>query len=145
VQACTTVEGKPTLRLEIGGEGVQFNSVHLTLGGVDLEQSPFLDFRLRTTSKEAFAFMFEFGDGIWYALNLQGQQSGYGNLDTVRGALNEGQWHRVTWDLKRLVEEQIGPGRTRITNIILGSWEKPAEPVVVEFQDFAFGQRNLLD
>ncbi len=144
-QTCTVVDGKPTLRLTIGGEGVQFNSVHLTLGGLDLEQSPFLDFRMRTTSKEPFAFMFEFGDGIWYALNLQGQQSLYGNLDGVRGSITDGQWHRVTWDLKRLVEEQVGPGRTRITNFILGSWEKPAEPVVVEFQDFAFGQRNLLD
>lgn len=143
-----TVEGKPTLRLAFGDGTAPFNSVALT-DSLDLEVAPFLDFWIRTTSKEPLAFLLEIesnGVSQWRALNLIGKQNGYAQIDTVpQGKINDGKWHRVTWDLLRLCKEELGTGSIQIKNLVLGTWEKPSEPVVVEFQNFSHGKRNTLD
>jgi hypothetical protein len=79
----------------------------------------------------------------WRALNLVGVQSIYPLIDGPP-SINDGKWHRVTWDLCRLIKDKLGYTGT-IKGIIIGSWEKPSEPITVELQDFTFGQRNTLN
>jgi hypothetical protein len=133
--------GKPALRLEIGDSKTQFNSVFVRLDSIDLDTTPILDFKVRVTSSQPVAFMFQSSSGAnWYALNLVGSQSGYLNLATLPpGRIDDGKWHRVTWDLRRLASERIGPGTTQIRQLIFGNWEKPPQTGTVEIKDFAFG------
>lgn len=142
------VDGRPTLVLEIGGDGTPFHSAVIYNGSIDLKTTPFLDFRIRTTSQEPLAIMFqvEGRSGEWEALNIIGKETLYPSRDAlIFGAVNDGAWHRVTWDLKRLASEQFGSGQFKISNLIVGSWEKFSLPIVVEFQSFALGKRNTLD
>jgi hypothetical protein len=82
----------------------------------------------------------------WRAFNLVGQQSRYPQLDRLpRGALADGEWRRVTWDMARAIGEQLAPGRPVVHNIIFGSWEEPREPVRVEFRNVSFCKRRTLD
>ncbi|MHB1459142.1 MAG: alpha-glucuronidase family glycosyl hydrolase [Armatimonadota bacterium] len=140
------VDGKPTLKLTVGGDNVPFNSAFISIGGFSLDDAPFMDLRIRTTAQEPFAIMFQVEDDqSWYVLNFMGTQRGYQNADSVASDINDGKWHRVTWDLKRLAKEKIGGNRKKITSMIIGSWESPSAPIEVEFQDFTLGKRNMLD
>ena len=134
-------EGKPAVRVAIGDSATQFNSVFVRLESIDLDKTPILDFKVRVTGDQPLAFMFQSGaSGSWYALNLVGSQSGYLNADALpAGRINDGKWHRVTWDLRRLAVERIGPSSARIHTLILGNWEKPPQSGTVEFKEFAFG------
>lgn len=85
------------------------------------------------------------GDAAWYSLNLIGKQTGYSYVDATPTEINDGKWHRVTWDLRRLVSDRVNATNHKITQIIIGSWEQPSKPLEVEFQDFTMGKRNLLD
>lgn len=143
-----TVDGRPTLRLKIGGDGVQYNSAFMHMGSIDLDKAPYMDFRVRTSSDEPLAILFQLDGGsqTWYALNLIGDNGLFNRADGLsEDALSDGKWHRVTWDLKRLVREGIARNDREITNLVIGSWKTPKEPVVVEFQDFSLGTRNMLD
>ena len=143
-----TIDGRPTLRLTIGGDGTQFNSAHIHSGSIDLDRASFMDFRVRTTSREPLAILFqlESGSQVFYSLNLVGEQGLFSHADSVpEDSINDGKWHRVTFDLKRVVREGLGSDQREITNVVIGSWMTPREPIVVEFQDFALGERNLLD
>ena len=140
-------DGKPVLRLSIGGDKVANSSVFIHEGALDLDKSPFMDFKFRTDSREPLVIMFQAeSDGNWYALNLIDVTSQYRFADSVSDLLlNDGKWHRVTCDLLRLCKERIGVSDPTIRNVILGSWASPSEPIIVEFSDFALGKRNLLD
>lgn len=142
-----SVDGRPTLRLEIGDADTLYNSVFVHSGEIDLRKSPYMDFRIRAENAEPVALMFQLGSGTeWYALNLVGQQSRYTSLDGIAaGKIADGKWHRVTWDLLKLFKDQFGGADPVIHNLILGAWQTLHEPVVVEFQDFALGERNTLD
>ncbi len=141
-------EGKPILRVTLGDGATLFNSVEL-VDMLDLETSPFMDFWIRTTSQEPLAFLFQVGGNgstEWKALNLIGKQTGFEQIDALpQKKINDGEWHRVTWDLKRLCREQLGEGNVRTKNLVLGSWDKPSQPIKVELRNFAHGKRNTLD
>lgn len=133
--------GTPALRLGVGDEKTQFNSVFVRVESIDLEKTPILDFKVKVTGDQPLAFMFlpELS-GVWYSLNLTGTQSGYLSADALpMGSLDDGKWHRVTWDLRRLAAERIGSSATRIHSLIFGNWEKPPKTGTLEFKDFAFG------
>lgn len=141
-------EGRPILRLKIGGDGTEFHSAHIHPGAINLDDAPYMDFSLRTASQESLAIMFqlESGSRVWHALNLIGSQTRFSALDSLpEDAINNGQWHRVTWDLRTLVREGLGRSDSTIHNIVIGSWDNPKEPIEVEFRDFTLGQRNRLD
>lgn len=140
-----TADGKPALKLEIPGGGAPGNSVFIHADPIDLEESPYLDFRIRTSSTEPLAIMFQMMSGdTWFALNLIGKQS-YTYADALpAGSISNGEWHRVTWNLGELVKDRTG-GDTHIRSVVLGTWESLKDPMVVEFTDFAFGKRNMLD
>ena len=59
--------------------------------------------------------------------------------------INDGQWHRVTWNLRKLVAERIDPNIKSIKTLSLGTWANPQKPVVVEFRNVCFGSFNKLD
>jgi hypothetical protein len=142
-----TADGKPALKLEIPGGGAPGNSVFIHNEPIDLDESPCLDFRIRTSSTEPLAMMFQMMSGdTWFALNLMGTQRNYTFADALpAGSISNGEWHRVTWNLRELVKDRTGGGDSHIRSVILGTWESLKEPVVVEFSDFAFGKRNMLD
>ena len=141
------VDGRPILRLSVGGDNVESNSVFIHDDLLDLNKNPFMDFKFRTTSTQPLAIMFQHeSEDIWYVFNLIDIHSRHQYADSVSDlSTNDGKWHRVTVDLLRLCKERIDLPISKIRNIVLGSWTTPSEPIIVEFSDFTFGKRNMLD
>ena len=136
----TVVDGRPTIRLEIGDGASRFNSAWIHPERIDLDLASVLRFRVRTTSTEPLALLLqqEKDTDVWRAINLVGRQSAYPSLaDLTAQKLNDGQWHEVSLDLRPLIASRLEPGKKpRIKNLIVGSWEQPLRPIVVEFQSF---------
>lgn len=132
------------LNIKLGGFGVKDNSVQVYSGTVDLNEAPYLDFMIKTKSPDAMALMFRVeNDPNWYALNVLGIHNDYKYVDGLPvGSINDGEWHRVTWNLKALIEKQIPESGLKISNIILGAWDKPYQPVDVSFKNFSFGKKE---
>ncbi|MBI2844897.1 MAG: hypothetical protein HYX78_16005, partial [Armatimonadetes bacterium] len=134
--------GRPALRLEIAGDP---GSVILHPDVIDLEEFPILDFRIRTQAKRPLAMLFQTNSGTeWKALALIGPWDGCPSVGRLPdGAVNDGEWRRVTCDLLNVFKERIGAENCRIRQIVLACGG--GEPAVVEFQSFSFGKRNTLD
>jgi hypothetical protein len=140
----TRAAGRPTLQLRIGGQGdSRFNSAWIRQQAIDIELAPILSFRLRSTSTEPLALLLQRMSDTdrWWAINLVGTQTGYPSLaNLTERKLNDGKWHDVSLDLRRILAGQWEPGQaSQIKNLIIGSWENPSHPILVEFQAFAFG------
>ena len=106
-----------------------------------------MDFWVRTTTRDPVALMFQVeGQDTWFELDLIGKQT-YRKIDKISPLyeINNGAWHRVTWNLKKLVAEQIGSDIKSISNVIVGTWSNPSQPVVLEFKNVCFGSFNQLD
>ena len=137
-------QGIRRLRISIGGDGSAYNSVIICNENFDTDEMAYLDFKIRTSSNEAAAIMFQIeGSEAWYSLNLIGQQNLFTNLDSLK-QINDGQWHRVTWNLKRLVRDKFN-NSAKIKTLILGSWENSQKPVVIELAEMSLGKRNMLN
>lgn len=135
-------------RVGLGGNQVNLGSVWIQRSPVDLTAAPILDMRLRTTSTHPLRLMFQVpGREEWYAIDLVGTQKVGKALDGIKAVwkVNDGNWHRVNWNLRQMVAERIGPGVTTISNLIIGSWVPSDEPAVIEFKRVAFGIDNRLD
>jgi hypothetical protein len=143
-----TDEGKPALRVSLAGtSAARWGSRFIRSGVIDLEKEPLMDFYVRTSSKDAVALMFQIeGSNDWYEIDILGEQN-FKQIDTINPilGLNDGQWHRVTWNLQKLVTEKIGKDVKSIKNLIVGTWTNPKTPVVIEFKDVCFGSFNQLD
>ena len=143
-----TDQGSPAIRVALAGTpNARLGSRFVRTDAIDLEQQPLMDFCLRTTTQEPVAFMFQIeGKDDWFELDLVGTQ-GYRKTDRINETLeiNDGQWHRVTWNLRKLVAERIDPNIKSIKTLILGTWANPQKPVVVEFKNVCFGSFNKLD
>lgn len=142
-------DGKTVLRAEIGDPERKFHSVLVPCGIIDLDQSPLLDFRIRTTTNAPLAFLFQTSadSSTWYALNLVGKQAGYPAADSLPAdSAGTGQWRRVTWNLQKVAREKLKlPASAKITTLVFGTWEKPEKPITVELQDLSVCKRNQLD
>jgi hypothetical protein len=141
-------QGSPAIRVALAGTpNARLGSRFVRTDAIDLELQPLMDFCLRTTTQEPVAFMFQIEDkDDWFELDLVGTQ-GYRKTDRINETLeiNDGQWHRVTWNLRKLVAERIDPNIKSIKTLILGTWANPQKPVVVEFKNVCFGSFNKLD
>jgi hypothetical protein len=143
---CVRSEGRPTARVEIGGHGdSRFNSVWLWRDPVDLALTPLLSFRVRTSTSEPLALLLQHENDreAWWAVNLVGHEKAYRPLaDLNPQRLNDGRWHDVRIDLGQLFAGRLQAGeKPRIENLLLGSWQNPKAPIVVEFQDFTIGPK----
>ena len=143
---CVRSEGRPTARVEIGGHGdSRFNSLWLWREPVDLTLTPLLSFRIRTSTSEPLALLLQHENDreAWWALDLVGHERAYRPLvDLDPQRLNDGRWHDVRVDLGQLFAGRLHAGeKPRIKNLILGSWQNPKAPIVVEFQDFTIGPK----
>jgi hypothetical protein len=136
------------LRAEIGGHGdSQYNSAFIREEPVDPRLAPVLHFRMRTSTCGQLAILFQETNGdeqAYDAIDLVGRDDAYHSLADLGGMrLNDGQWHEVSLDLAKLLQSQRGAGDPpRIKNLMIGSWQNPAEPILVEFQDFWLGPRR---
>jgi hypothetical protein len=141
-------EGTPAIRLTLAGKpDAKLGSRFVRSDSIDLEKQPLMDFYTRTKTADAVAFMFQIeGKDDWFELDLIGEQA-YRRTDRINPALeiNDGRWHRVTWNLQKLVADRIDPNIKSIKNLIVGTWANPANPVVVEFKNVCFGSFNQLD
>ncbi len=141
-------QGNPAIRLALAGTpGAKLGSRFIRNDPIDLKEQPLMDFCLRTGTEEPVALMFQIdGKDEWFELDLVGAQ-GYRHADSINPALeiNDGKWHRVTWNLQKLVAERIDPNIKSIKNLIVGTWANPQQPVVVEFKNVCFGSLNQLD
>jgi hypothetical protein len=143
-----TEDGQPAIRVALAGKpGVKWGSRCIRKGTLDLGKEPLMDFWVRTTTRDPVALMFQVeGQDTWFELDLIGKQT-YRKIDKISPLyeINNGAWHRVTWNLKKLVAEQIGSDIKSISNVIVGTWSNPSQPVVLEFKNVCFGSFNQLD
>ena len=143
-----TDDGAAALRVTLAGTPESKNgSRFIRRDAFDLRKQPLMDFSLRTTSKEPVAMMFQIeGSDDWCELDLVGKQI-YKQIDKINPAMeiNDGQWHRVTWNLHQLVAERIGKDIHSLKNLVVGTWSNPKQPVTVEFKNVCFGSFNQLD
>ena len=141
-------EGKEALRVSIGGEkGINSNSLWINRGKIDLEKSPYMDFYIRTSTKDPVCFMFQIrGRDEWLEMDIVPGNT-YTVIDRIdiEREINNGKWRRVTWNIRKLAQERIGKDVTMIKGLIIGSWKPLEKPVVLEFRNFNFGKMNLLD
>jgi hypothetical protein len=115
------VDGRPVYNVKIGCNGASYNSVSFFNGLLNLN------------------------DPVWYLLSFIGTQSLYQNVDVVPADINDGSWHRITWDLKNFVNDKINSSNLKISQIILGSWKNPSEPISVDFRGFSIWKCNMLN
>ncbi|MHB0998643.1 MAG: alpha-glucuronidase family glycosyl hydrolase [Armatimonadota bacterium] len=129
------------LSMKFGGDSIKDSSVYIYSGTLDLDKTPYLDFMIKTSSVEPLAIMFRVeNDPNWHALNLLGVHGDYKFADGIPvGSFDDGKWHRVTWNLRKFMAEKFPDSDMKISNIILGAWEKPSQPISVEFKEFSFG------
>ena len=140
--------GQDILAIKMGGKGSVFNSAFVHMGELNLNDGPFMDFKVRTNAEQPAAFMFQVaGSEQYYAMNLMGKQNLYIEADSVNSeAINDGQWHRVTWNLLKMYQEMISAeGEPMIRNVLFGTWEAADEECEVEFKEFTIGVQNTLD
>ncbi len=140
--------GRDIIKVSIGGDNTNYNSVFIHSDPIDLNDAPFMDFEIRVINKKPIAFMFQTQDSERYhALNIIGNQDLYNNIDSVNSDnIADGKWHRVTWDLLNMYKENISATKQPIIrNLILGSWKPAEQAAVVEFRNFNMGTRNTLD
>lgn len=134
-------DGIDMLKVVLGSTGQLYNSVWIKQGNIDMTNGGWLDFKIRTQTDDSLAIMFEVS-GQWYAINLVGVQ-GYASVENIVG-INDGKWHRVTLDLKKLVKERLNHNGT-ISNMVIGAWKKPQKPIIFEIRDFSIGARNTVN
>jgi hypothetical protein len=141
-------EGVPAVRVALAGTPAsKWGSRFIRREAIDLDKQPLMDFYFRTTSMDPVALMFQVeGTDDWFELDLIGKQD-YRQLDRIDPVheINNGQWHRLTWNLQKLVAEKIGSQTQSIKNLVVGTWTNPETPVTVEFKNVCFGSFNQLD
>ena len=141
-------EGVPAIRVALAGTPAsKWGSRFIRREAIALEKQPLMDFYFRTTSKDPVALMFQVeGKDDWFELDLIGKQA-YRQLDRINPLyeINDGQWHRLTWNLQKLVAEKISPETKTLKNLVVGTWTNPKTPVTVEFKNVCFGSFNQLD
>jgi len=68
---------------------------------------------------------------------LIGTHSAYQSVADLNDQhLNDGQWHQVTLDLAQAVSS-LPHTKSKIKNLIIGSWQNPRHPFEVDFQNFS--------
>jgi len=142
-----TDDSEPAIKLSLNTGEFQNNSRWIHREEINLQEAPYLDFYIRTAGKGPLSFMFQVdGRDEWFELALQGTQN-YTLVDKLGlvDEINDGKWHRITWNLQKVVKEKIGQDISKIKHLIIGNWQKVDEPVVVEFKSFNMGRLNLLD
>ena len=141
-------EGIPAMRVSLAGTpDAKWGSRFIRREAFDLDKQPLMDFYFRTTSKDPVALMFQVeGTDDWFQLDLISGQN-YKQLDRIDPVheISNGQWQRLTWNLKKLVTEKIGSQTKSIKNLVVGTWTNPETPVIVEFKSVCFGSFNQLD
>ena len=142
-----TEDNSSVIKLSLGDKSSDFNSRWIHRGEINLNEAPYLDFHIRTDGDGPVSLMFQVEDRVgWFEIALLGTQN-YILLDKVNivEKINDGNWHRITWDLQKMVNEKIGQDVSKIKDMIIGNWQKVDEPVVLEFKNFKMGSLNLLD
>ncbi len=137
-----TDHGSPAIRVALAGTtNAPMGSRFIHKDEINLDQQPVMAFQLKTTTQEAVALMFQIdGNDNWFEVDIVGTQN-YQQTGRINPAveINDGQWHQVVLDLRKLVALRIDPKFKSIHNLMIGTWANPREPVVVEFKDVCFG------
>ena len=142
-----SAESDPVQQISLGGAN-KYNSVWVSRAPVNVADAPILDMCLRSTSSHPIRLMFQVpGNETWYGIDLIGTQKIGKTLDGIKAVhrVNDGQWHRVNFNLRQMIAEQIDTGITNISNLIIGTWVESTEPAIIGLRRVAFGIDNRLD
>ena len=140
-------DNKPAMKLSLGNMQSQNGSRWIHRAEINLQEAPYMDFYIRTSGAGPLSFMFQVeGRDDWFELALQGTQN-YTLVATLGflAEINDGKWHRLTWNLQKVEKEKIGQDVLKIKHLIIGNWQTVDEPVVVDFKSFNMGRENQLD
>lgn len=139
---------EPTVTLTIGNGVVPFNSRWIFKGEIDLNQAPWLDMRVRVKQTAPVSILFRVGDDPpkWYQLPIVKKQPQFPTLDSgvlVDEALSDGEWHRLSWNLKQIVQKNFGSDVSSISDLIIGKWTAPETVTELEIQSFTLGEASM--
>lgn len=146
--ACSTTPlldgNEPSIKLSLGGNGVQFNSRWIHNDKIDLEKAPYLDMCLRTETTAPVSILFLVGDDTqnFYQLPLVGIHANYKIMDPTVSADKEvadGKWHRLTWNLRDMIRKNLGRDVSTIHSVIIGKWTAPDSTAEMEIKALTFG------
>jgi hypothetical protein len=138
-------ENEPSIKLALGdASGVQFNSRWIFKEKIDLERAPYLDMCLRTKTTAPVSILFLVGDDTqnFYQLPLVGIHGNYKIMDPTVSAdkeVSDGQWHRLTWNLRDMVLKNVGKDVLTIHSVIIGKWTAPESVAELEIKELTFG------
>jgi len=135
---------EPCMNLSLGGNGVQYNSRWISKDKIDLQKAPYLDLWLRTTTTAPVSILFLVGDDTqnFYQLPLVGVHGTYKIMDPVVSAdknVADGQWHRLTWNLRDMIRKNVGKDASTIHSVIIGKWTAPDSVAELEIKALTFG------
>jgi hypothetical protein len=142
-----TAAAEPTITLTLGDGAAQFNSRWIFKGEIDLNQAPCLDMSVRVKQDGPVSILFHIGDDKvkWHQLPIVKKQPQFPMLlsgKSVDGALSDGQWHRLTWNLKQIVQKNFGADVSTISDVIIGKWTAPETVGELEIRSFKLGEAS---
>lgn len=132
-----------TAIITLGNGVARFNSRWIYKGEIDLNKAPWMDLWLRTESDAPVSILLQVGDDTrtWHQIPVL-KKHNYplldGTLSTTK-TLNDGQWHRLSWNLKQMVQKKFGPDASTVRDIIIGKWAEPEAACELEIREFQLG------
>jgi hypothetical protein len=129
--------------ITLGNGAVLYNSRWMYKGEIDLNQAPWMDLWLRTETDAPVSILLQIGDDTktWHQIPIL-KKHHYPLLDgtlSTNKAINDGQWHRLSWNLKQMVQKKIGSEVSTVRNIIIGKWADPEISAELEIKSFELG------
>lgn len=138
--ACTVIrdesvsyEGKASTQVRLGpGQG----SCYIYKGtGYDTKRYPFLDFWIRTDSREPSAILVCVGN-VYYSITItQPARQGYASVGKT-GKVNDGKWHRVLFDLDEALDKKLVVDNHIVSEIIFTNGSDAETSAGYNFDEF---------
>jgi hypothetical protein len=138
-----TAEGEKVAKVTLGDGAAIYNSRWFYKGEVDLNRAPWMDLRLRTETEATVSILLQVGDDTktWHQIPIL-KKHHYQLLDgTLSGTktVNDGQWHRLSWNLKQMVQKKFGADASTVRDIMIGKWADPELSAELEIKSFILG------
>lgn len=140
----TQLVSGPIAKVTLGNGAAIYNSRWMYRGEIDLNKAPWMDLWLRTESDAPVSILLQIGDDekTWHQIPVL-KKHHYplldGTLSTTK-AVNDGQWHRLSWNLKQIVQKKFGPEASTVRDIIIGKWAEPEAACELEIKSFKLGK-----
>jgi len=141
--SCGMAGDEPLIKVTLGDGAAKYNSRWIYKGEIDLNKAPWMDLCLRTKTDAPVSILLQVGDDTktWYQIPIL-KKHHYPLLDESLSsdkAINDGEWHRLSWNLKQMVQKKFGADVSTVRDIIIGKWAAPELSAELEIKSFKLG------